>query len=90
MLLNHPLCMQGLSKCGLIGFCDVAPGQSKALRVLYLWEGRPHAVTFADKVPVLAALLLALLAELEPLHTLVQPLSMQCEQRTWLLHLTSD
>ena len=32
----------GLPKSGLMGFCDPAPGQEKALRVEYVWKGRPY------------------------------------------------
>ena len=47
--------VQGLSKAGLMGFCDISPGEAKGLRVLFLWRGQPHAATLLDKVSTGAA-----------------------------------
>lgn len=38
----------GVRKSGLMGFCDVAPGEMKHLRVAYLATGRPHVATLTD------------------------------------------
>lgn len=45
-------CCDGVqvSKRGLMGFCDPAPDEEKHLRVRFLWHGRPHVATLADKV----------------------------------------
>ena len=42
--------VQGVSKKGLMGFCDAAPGADKALRVHYYYRSQPHAATFLDLV----------------------------------------
>jgi Domain of unknown function (DUF3395) len=39
---------QGVRKAGLMGFCDVAPGEMKHLRVAYLSAGRPHVALLTD------------------------------------------
>lgn len=41
---------QGVARSGLLGFCDPAPGEDKALRVRYLWRRTPYAATIADQV----------------------------------------
>eukprot|EP00803_Ostreobium_quekettii_P001631 evm.model.scf_402.4 EVM.evm.TU.scf_402.4 scf_402:39651-45159(+) len=38
----------GVTKSGLMGFCDPAPGQEKALRVRYLWKGQPYCAEVDD------------------------------------------
>ena len=48
--LNRAL-WQGVARSGLLGFCDPAPDEAKALRVRYLWRRSPYAATIADKVP---------------------------------------
>lgn len=40
---------QGVARAGLLGFCDPAPGEAKALRVRYLWRRAPYAATVADQ-----------------------------------------
>lgn len=44
---------QGVSKRGLMGFCDAAPGIDKALRVQYFFRNRPHIATYLDLVGAL-------------------------------------
>ena len=39
---------QGISKVGLMGFCDVAPGEAKELQVRYLLDGAPHSISVGD------------------------------------------
>lgn len=39
---------QGVSKTGLMGFCDVSPGRSKELRITYLIDGMPCRVRLGD------------------------------------------
>ena len=53
--VQGPGAAQGLSKSGLMGFCDIAPGEAKGLRVMFLWRGQPHAATLLDKVRSRAA-----------------------------------
>lgn len=31
-----------VAKSGLMGFCDLAPGQDKSLVIYYVWKGRPY------------------------------------------------
>lgn len=33
-----------------MGFCDCAPGESKELRVLFLFNKEPHIATLSDQV----------------------------------------
>ena len=42
--------LQGLSKSGLMGFCDVALGEEKVLLVHYLFQNCSHTATIPDKV----------------------------------------
>jgi len=44
---------QGVARAGLLGFCDPAPGEAKALRVRYLWRHQPLVATVADKARAL-------------------------------------
>eukprot|EP00192_Tetraselmis_astigmatica_P008949 CAMPEP_0117666956 /NCGR_PEP_ID=MMETSP0804-20121206/10677_1 /TAXON_ID=1074897 /ORGANISM="Tetraselmis astigmatica, Strain CCMP880" /LENGTH=617 /DNA_ID=CAMNT_0005474585 /DNA_START=142 /DNA_END=1993 /DNA_ORIENTATION=+ len=39
---------QGVSKAGLMGFCDIAPGQLKELRILFLSAGQPCLARVGD------------------------------------------
>ncbi len=41
---------QGTSKSGLMGFCDCAPGETKVLRVLFLFNKEPHMAILSDQV----------------------------------------
>jgi DnaJ family protein C protein 11 len=42
----------GVPRPGLLGFCDPAPGEAKALSVRYVHGGRAYAVRLADGAPV--------------------------------------
>ena len=41
---------QGVTKSGLMGFCDIVFGEEKQLVIYYLWQERLYTATFADKV----------------------------------------
>ncbi len=42
--------MQGVSKAGLMGFCDPAPGEDKVLRIYYAVRDFCYTATIGDKV----------------------------------------
>ena len=73
---------QGVRKAGLMGFCDVAPGEMKHLRVAYLSADRPHVALLTDlQVGSESLLRLKLLAKL--LH-LFRPCSTCCQSESRL------
>jgi Domain of unknown function (DUF3395) len=41
---------QGVSKSGLMGFCDTAPGEQKMLRLVYRWKDRWYLITLGERV----------------------------------------
>ncbi|GMH44031.1 hypothetical protein BSKO_11965 [Bryopsis sp. KO-2023] len=75
-LILHP----GVSKFGLMGFCDPAPGQKKTLRIRYVWKGRPYRAEVGDedglKLPSQGALVLDL-AEAEQVMTMAKALGVE-------------
>ncbi|KAK9804851.1 hypothetical protein WJX72_008677 [[Myrmecia] bisecta] len=45
LLTFHP----GIPKSGLMGFCDVAPGAAKNLRIRFLWRNNPYVTVLAEQ-----------------------------------------